>query len=96
MNSQILSQNTEAAILARIIEADKNEITPDVVRYLLSMQLPEADRHRVGELSAKTRSGSLTECEKAELDSYSTLEALAVMQAQARKLLTTTGSVSPQ
>ncbi len=97
MNSQILSQNTEAAILARIIEADESEITPDVSRYLLSMQLPETDRHRAGELSAKARSGSLTRPEEAELDSYLHIGSLlGVMQSRARKLLTTTGRLSPQ
>ena len=44
MSSQVLTQNSEAAILARVIEADESEITPDVARYLLSMQLPDADR----------------------------------------------------
>jgi hypothetical protein len=97
MSSQIVAQNTEAAILARVIEADGFEITPDVAQYLLSMQLPEADRKRVDELSAKAQSGSLTETEESELDSYLHIGSLlGVMQSRARRLLKRTGSVSPQ
>lgn len=97
MSSQVIEPNTEAAILARVIEADQKEITPDVARYLLSMQLPEADRARVNELSAKARSGSLTGAEAAELDSYLHIGSLlGVMQSRARRLLKKTGSPAPQ
>jgi hypothetical protein len=97
MSSQALTQNTEAAILARVIEADETEITPDVARYLLSMQLPDADRDRVDELSARARAGSLTDAEKAELDSYLHIGSLlGVMQSRARRLLKKTGNVAPQ
>jgi hypothetical protein len=34
MSSQVVTPNTEAAILARVIEADESAITPDVARYL--------------------------------------------------------------
>jgi hypothetical protein len=70
MSSQVITPNTKAAILARVIEADESAIAPDVARYLLSMQLPRIDRERVDELSARARAGSLTEGETAELDSY--------------------------
>jgi len=80
--------NTEAAILARVIESDATAITPDVARYLLSMQLPRSDQERVNELSAKARAGSLSEGETQELDSYLHIgRLLAVMQSRARRLL---------
>ena len=97
MSSQVLARNSEAAILARVMEADATEITPDVARYLLSMQLPDADRDRVDELSARARSGSLTDAEEAELDSYLHVGSLlGVMQARARRLLKKTGHVTPR
>jgi len=74
MNSQILEPNTEAAIRARIIEADESEIKPDIARYLLSMRLPEADRQRVDELSSKARSGLLTDRERQNWTLTFTLE----------------------
>lgn len=39
MDSEVFTQDTEAAILARVIEADEKEVTPEIARYLLSMQL---------------------------------------------------------
>jgi hypothetical protein len=88
MSSQVITPNTEAAILARVIEADQNEITPDVANYLLSMHLPRQDRARVDQLSSKARSGSLTEAEASELDSYLHIgRLLAVMQSRARRRL---------
>ena len=88
MSSQVLTPNTEAAILARVIESDATPITPDVARYLLSMQLPAADEERVNDLSAKARAGSLSEAESQELDSYLHIgRLLAVMQSRARRLL---------
>jgi hypothetical protein len=88
MNSQVITPNTEAAILARIIQSEERELTPEIARYLLSMKLPSSDEERVNELSAKARSGSLTEDESQELDSYLHVGALlGVMQSRARRLL---------
>ena len=88
MSSQVITPNTEAAILARIIQSDNRDLTPDAARYLLSMQLPPGDKDRVNELSAKAREGSLTEGETQELDSYLHIGSLlAVMQSKARQRL---------
>lgn len=88
MSSHVLTSNTEAAILARVIESDASAITPEVARYLLSMQLPGADAERVNELSAKARAGALSEGEAQELDSYLHIgRLLAVLQSRARRLL---------
>jgi hypothetical protein len=88
MSSQVVTPNTEAAILARIIQADERDLTPDAARYLLSMKLPASDEDRVNELSAKARAGTLTEAETQELDSYLHIGfLLGVLQAKARGLL---------
>ena len=88
MSSQVITPNTEAAILARIIQTDERELTPDAARYLLAMRLPSSHEDRVNELSAKARAGSLTEVESQELDSYLHIGSLlAVMQSKARQLL---------
>ncbi|MBV8809627.1 MAG: hypothetical protein JO033_13215 [Acidobacteriaceae bacterium] len=93
MSSQILTPNTEAAILARIIQADERELTPDAARYLLSMKLPASDEDRVNELSAKARACSLTQPETQELDSYLHIGfLLGVLQARARSFLQTESS----
>ena len=72
-------------------------MTKDVARYLLAMRLPRADSVRVDELSANTRSGSLTEHEASELDSYLHIGSLlAVMQSKARRLLKKSDILSRQ
>jgi hypothetical protein len=97
MESQVATPNTEAAILARVIEADQTEITPEIARYLLSMRLPAADSIRVDELSDKARGGLLNGAEAAELDSYLHIGSLlGVLHARARRLLRNPPSPSPQ
>jgi hypothetical protein len=89
MSSQVIAPNTEAAILARVIQSDERELGPEVARYLLAMKLPSTDEERVNQLSAKARAGSLTEDEAQELGSYLHIGMLlGVMQSKARRLLT--------
>jgi hypothetical protein len=88
MSSQLATPNTEALILARIIQSDEREISPEIARYLISMRLPPGDEARVDELSAKARAGSLSEGETTELDSYLHIGTLlGVMQSRARRIL---------
>jgi hypothetical protein len=88
MSSQVVTPNTEASILARIIQSDEKALTPEVARYLLSMKLPSTDEDRVNDLSAKARAGSLTEDERQELESYLHIGILlGVMQSKARRLI---------
>lgn len=89
MSSQVVTPNTEAAILARILlESSEAELSPEAARYLLSIKLPSRDEDRVNELSAKARASILTEPEQQELDSYLHIGTLlAVMQSKARRLL---------
>ncbi len=88
MSSQLLTHNTEAAILARILESEDRELTPEAARYLLAIKLPSSDEDRVDELSAKARAGSLTKAENQELDGYLHVGSLvAVLQSTARRLL---------
>ena len=88
MSSQVVTPNTEAAILARMIQSGNKELTPAAARYLLSLTLPSTDEERVNELSAKARSGLLSENERHELESYLHIGMLlGVMQSQARQLL---------
>jgi hypothetical protein len=88
MSSQLLAPNTESDILARILESDERELTPEAARYLLSLKLPSQDEDRVDELSEKARAGSLTGAESQELDDYLHVGSIvAVWQSQARRML---------
>lgn len=97
MSSQVVTPNTEAAILARIIQADERALSPEAAQYLLSMKLPATDEDRVNELSAKARAGSLTDAETQELDSYLHIGfLLGVMQSKARRFLRTASDPTAQ
>jgi hypothetical protein len=88
MSSQVVTPNTEAAILARVLETEQKEMTPEIAQYFLAMKLPRSDEDRVNELSAKAREGSLTDAEAQELDGYLHVGSfLSVLQARARRLL---------
>lgn len=88
MSSHIASPNTEAAILARIIQAGEGELSQSAAEYLLSIRFGEHDVARMNELSELARQGRLSHQEQAELDSYIHVgNLLAVMQSKGRRAL---------
>ncbi len=88
MSSQITSPNTEASILARLIQFGEAELTRGAAEYLLSIHFPEHDIARMDELSELARQGRLSPQEQAELDSYIHVSnLLAVMQSKGRRTL---------
>ena len=85
MNTCIAEPNTESAILARLITARKDDLSPEAARYLLSFEFGDADAARVNELSELARQGALTPVEEAELDGYLRVgDLIAIMQSRAR------------
>ena len=70
MSSQLTSPNTEAAILARLIQIGHGELPRGAAEYLLSIRFGDRDTARMNELSELARQGKLTGEEQAELDSY--------------------------
>ena len=88
MSSQITSPNTEAAILARVIQVGEAELPRGAAEYLLSIRFGEPDVARMNQLSELAREGKLTGREQAELDSYVHVSnLLAVMQSKGRRAL---------
>jgi len=88
MNAQITSPNTEAAILARVIQVGEKELSRGAAEYLVSIRFGERDIARMNELSELARHGNLTSQEQAELDSYLHVSnLLAVMQSKGRRAL---------
>ena len=87
MSSQVITPNTEAAILARLIQARDN-MSPDVAKYLLSIDFDADDTERMNLLAERAREGHLTVEEAAELDSYLHVGSLlSIMQSKARRHL---------
>src|SRR5437016_919332 len=88
MGSQTITTNSEAAILARLIQSHEQNLTPEVAHYLLSIEFTPTDTDRINDLSEKARAGVLTEEEYEELDSYLHVgNLLTIMQSKARRLL---------
>jgi len=89
MSSQVTSSNTEAAILARLIQiGEEEQLSRGAAEYLLSIRFGERDIARMNELSELARQGKLTSQEQAELDSYLHVGGLlSILQSKARRLL---------
>jgi hypothetical protein len=87
MSSQVVTPNTEAAILGRLIEA-RHSMTRDVAEYLLSIDFDAVDTDRMNLLAERAREGDLSPEEAAELDSYLHVGSLlSILQSKARRLL---------
>lgn len=81
--------NTEAAILARLIQA-RTEMDAHVAHYLLSLAFEPADVERMNLLAERSRDGELSPEEAAELDSYVHVgNMLSIIQSRARVYLKT-------
>jgi hypothetical protein len=88
MSSQLLSPNREAHIWARLMQARRDDPSQEVARYLLSIGFEERDRDRMQYLADRSQSGTLTDEERAEFDSYLHVgNLLAVIQSKARVAL---------
>jgi hypothetical protein len=80
------SPNCEAAIWARLMQGV--DLSPEVADYLLSIGFGDSDRDRMQQLASRSESGTLTDEELAEFDSYLHVgNLLAVMQSKARVAL---------
>lgn len=88
MSGQTASPNTEAAILARVIQIGHEELSRGAAEYLLSIRFGDPDIARMNELSERARLGELGSEEQAELDSYLHVgNLLAFMQSKGRRAL---------
>jgi hypothetical protein len=62
--------NSEAAILARVIQPEQDDLSPAAAKALLKLGFTQGDRDRMHELAVKNQDGALAEAEQHELDSY--------------------------
>jgi hypothetical protein len=77
--------NSEAVILARLVQADGHGLSPEAARAILKLAFGQADRDRMHELAVKNQEDALTEEEQQELDSYRRIgRFLDLLSAQAR------------
>jgi DNA-binding FadR family transcriptional regulator len=97
MGLQIQQRNTEAAILARLIQS-RTAMDSHIARYLLSLDFEPEDVDRMNLLAERAREGELSAEEEAELDSYLHVgNLLTIMQSKSRVYLRAQeGTPSPQ
>ena len=88
MSAQLVSPNREAAIWARLMQAQSEALSPAVAEYLLSIEFGESDREQMRRLAERSAAGTLTDEEQTEFDSYLHVgNLLAVLQSKARVAL---------
>ena len=81
----IASTVTDAEILAEVIAPDRDDMPQDVARSFLKLGFSEAQKERMRELADKNNRGTLTEGERAAMESYRRVgNFLAIIQAKAR------------
>jgi hypothetical protein len=77
-----------ASILESVIGQAKGEMSPDLARYLLSLDIPAADQARYVELAGKAQAGALSDEERAEIEDFLNVnDFLTIVQSKARAAL---------
>jgi|SRR5271155_2466359 len=83
-----ITATSEAIIWARIMEPEKNGLSPEAARSILGLTFREEDKARMDELSRKNEEGLLTPEEWQELETYVKVgDVLSLLHLKARKSL---------
>lgn len=78
----------EAAILSRLIQPERADLSPEAAQSILKIDFDDQDRARMHELSVKAQGGMLTDAEHAEVESYRRVgRLLDLMRSKARRSL---------
>jgi hypothetical protein len=79
---------SETAIWARVVEPEKNVLSPASARALLKIRFSKQDKARMNQLAAKNRDGLLTPEEREELEGFVKVgDVLSLLHLKARKSL---------
>jgi hypothetical protein len=88
----VLPENTPTAMWQRIVQPHEVDLSPEEARAVLRWKFSAKDLDRVDSLSAKARSGTLSETEERELDDYLVIgNVLGFVQSKARLSLKRAG-----
>jgi hypothetical protein len=83
-----MMKNTGAAIMARLIGPEHDDLSADAAKSILRIDFPKSDHHRMAQLQAKANRGTLKPEDREELDEYLRVaDMLAILQAKARTSL---------
>ena len=80
---------SEAAIFGRLLKVEqRDDLSPDLARHILSLKLSPQDDRRFDELIPKAQSGTLTEDERSELENLNHVaDVLSLWHSKARLAL---------
>ena len=79
---------TEAHILQQVVSPDQPGLSPESARAILDLRFGPPAVDRMNDLAEKSRQGTLSEAERAEMDRYLRVgQFLNLMQAKARRSL---------
>jgi len=70
MPTDVTAEDTEVAILGRVLETQSDELSPAVAESWLKLRLPDADEARLRELSARAKREDLSLQDQALLENY--------------------------
>lgn len=78
----------EAAILTRLAGPDEPKFSAAAAKGILTLRFSPADKDRMHALATKSRIGSLTSDEQAEVEAYSRIGSLlGILKSKARRAL---------
>jgi hypothetical protein len=81
---------TDVTILERIFASENAELSPEVARYLLTLDFPQDDRRQIERLHATAEERVLTAPEQTDLDHYRRVaQLLDCLRMKARQVLAT-------
>ena len=90
MSSEATIEDTEVAILGRVLEVENGNLSPAVARSWLDLRLAARDEKRLLELAAKSKKEELTPDEAVLLENYLHVgRLLDLMRSKARRSLKT-------
>ncbi len=79
-----IAGSKEAAIIARIVHPEKDDLPKDIAKGFLRLSLDQSDLDRLHELVVKNQDDALTPAEKTELESHLRISLLVdLMHAKA-------------
>jgi hypothetical protein len=79
---------SEAAIWTRVIEPERNRLSAEAARSILSLTFRDEDVARMNELAARNREGALSAAEREQLETYVRVgDVLSLLHLKARRSL---------
>ena len=91
MDTEVQTEDTEAAMLARAFDAETGDLPHEAAQVLLRARLPIADLHRMRRLGELAQLGTLTPAQRREAEAFDRVGLLLeLLQSKARLSLSRT------